>query len=75
MISVSGGVIGIISGITINGIIALIMTMMGSSLSMIISIKSIIVAFFVCSLTGIFFGWYPAKKASNLNPIDALRYE
>lgn len=75
VISVSGGVIGIISGITINGIIALIMTMMGSSLSMIISIKSIIVAFFVCSLTGIFFGWYPAKKASNLNPIDALRYE
>jgi len=40
-----------------------------------VSVSSIILSFVVCTVTGIFFGWYPAKKAANLNPIDALRYE
>jgi putative ABC transport system permease protein len=37
--------------------------------------KAILLAFFFSSLVGIFFGFYPARKASLLNPIDALRYE
>jgi len=39
------------------------------------NLSSIILSFFVCAITGVFFGWYPAKKAAALDPIQALRYE
>lgn len=70
MLSVSGGVIGIVFGYLIS---ALVGTLMGWPV--VITTQSVVLAFMVCSAIGIFFGWYPARKASNLNPIDALRYE
>ena len=69
IISVLGGVIGVVLGIAA----AKVVSMLGTPTS--VSAFSIILSFLVCVFTGIFFGWYPAKKASKLNPIDAIRYE
>jgi putative ABC transport system permease protein len=69
IISVAGGVIGVLLGILASKVIALF----GTNTS--VSTFSIVLSFLVCVFTGVFFGWYPARKASNLNPIDALRYE
>jgi len=70
LLSVFGGIIGISLGIGATQITASIM-----SWPVVITTVSVVMAFLVCSAIGIFFGWYPARKASNLNPIDALRYE
>jgi putative ABC transport system permease protein len=69
-LSCVGGILGIVSGIAAAKVIA--MTRNWPSL---ISPVSIFVAFAVSALVGIFFGFYPARKASRLDPIDALRYE
>ncbi len=70
MISVIGGLIGILFGIGASQVIGRIL-----GWPIVILPVSIVVSFFVCAAIGIFFGWYPARSASNLNPIDALRYE
>lgn len=69
IISVAGGVIGVILGVLASKLIGLFGTATA------VSTFSIVLSFLVCVFTGIFFGWYPARKAANLNPIDALRYE
>jgi len=69
-ISVIGGIIGITLGILISNLVA---RFGGWPIS--ITISSILLSFLFSAAVGIFFGWYPAKKASSLNPIDALRYE
>ncbi len=70
LLSVSGGIIGVILGIISSQIITHF-----AGWPVIITPNSIIISFLFCAFIGIFFGWYPAKKAANLNPIDALRYE
>jgi putative ABC transport system permease protein len=70
LLSVFGGVIGITLGIVATQIMASIM-----SWPVVITTFSVVMSFLVCSAIGIFFGWYPARKAASLNPIDALRYE
>ena len=69
IISVLGGLIGVILGVLAAKVIALF------NMPTAVQPFSIILSFLVCTVTGIFFGWYPARKASRLNPIDALRYE
>jgi len=69
-LSLIGGIIGIIAGVTGSEIISAF-----AGWSTIVSLLSIFMAFGFSGLVGIFFGFYPAYKASLLNPIDALRYE
>ena len=69
-LSITGGVIGVAFGILISNAVASIAQWPVS-----IQPWSIMLSFAVCTFTGIFFGWYPAKKAANLDPIEALRYE
>ena len=70
LLSIFGGVIGIVFGMMVTyGVTSVL------GWSMIIMPEVQALGFLVCSAIGIFFGWYPARKASNLNPIDALRYE
>ncbi|MDR2499311.1 MAG: ABC transporter permease [Tannerellaceae bacterium] len=70
LISLTGGIIGALLG----GLFAALLTnVVGLTAS--VQPWSVILSFGVCTLTGVFFGWYPARKASGLDPIDALRYE
>ena len=70
LLSVFGGIIGISFGFIASKVMASIMNW-----PVVITTLSVVMSFFVCSAIGIFFGWYPARKAASLNPIDALRYE
>lgn len=70
MLSVTGGIIGVLLGVGISMAIKTLLHTM-----IIVQPWSIIMSFAVCTLTGIFFGWYPAKKAARLDPIEAIRYE
>ncbi|MBK8881474.1 MAG: ABC transporter permease [Bacteroidales bacterium] len=70
LLSILGGLLGIIFGY-------LIAKLAGSLMDSepLVKTQSVVLAFIVCFIIGVFFGWYPARKAANLNPIDALRYE
>ena len=70
LISITGGLIGVLVGCGASFAVKWI-----AHWPVYIQSWSVILSFAVCTLTGVFFGWYPAKKASDLDPIDALRYE
>ena len=70
ILSLIGGVIGIILGLIISYVASFLLAW-----PYVVSHVSVVLSFVVCAATGIFFGWYPAKKAASLDPINALRYE
>jgi putative ABC transport system permease protein len=70
ILTFTGGIIGIIFGVVTSFVISKV-----TSSLFVVSLTSVMLAFMVSTAIGILFGWYPAKKAANLQPIEALRYE
>ena len=70
LLSVTGGVIGVIIGVGVTYGVNVF-----AKWPVYIQPWSVLLSFFVCTATGVFFGWYPAKKAAMLDPIEAIRYE
>lgn len=70
LISVTGGLIGVIFGVG-----AALLVNVVAHFPIYIQPWSVLLSFVVCTVTGVFFGWYPAKKAAQLDPIEAIRYE
>jgi putative ABC transport system permease protein len=69
-LSVAGGVVGIVLGLTVSALISYF-----ANWSTVVSVGSILVAFVFSALVGVSFGYYPARKAAFMDPIQALHYE
>ncbi len=70
IVSIGGGLIGVTLGLSVSLLIG-----KAAGWPVTVTENSIIVSFLVCTVIGVFFGWYPARKAASLDPIEALRYE
>lgn len=75
MLTLLGGVIGLVGGALVSYLISVVVKSLGYDWAFVVSWTSIILAVGISALVGVIFGYYPAKRASLLNPIDALRYE
>ena len=70
LISITGGIIGVLIGCGASIVVKNV-----AHWPIFIQPWSVFLSFAVCTVTGVFFGWYPAKKAADLDPIEAIRYE
>jgi len=75
LLTAIGGLIGIVIGIFISWLVSLVAQYLGYDWDFVVSFFSIFLAVIFIALVGLLFGWWPAKKAASLNPVEALRYE
>jgi putative ABC transport system permease protein len=74
-VTLVGGVLGIVFGALFSGAIAIGAQYAGYNWDYVVSIGSVLMGIIVSSAVGIIFGWYPARRASKLDPVEALHYE
>jgi len=70
LLSVLGGIIGVGFGIFASNTVESVM-----GWPVLVTMNYVLMSFLFCSFIGVFFGWYPARKAAALDPIEALRHE
>ena len=75
LISVTGGLIGVMIGAGISYLARFVLMKFDYDILISVQPWTVMLSFLICTITGVFFGWYPAKKAANLDPIEAIRYE
>jgi putative ABC transport system permease protein len=75
LLSFLGGVIGILFGWALSFIVGRIASASGTALNPVVGVNAIVLATTFSTAVGLFFGIYPANRAANLEPVDALRLE
>ena len=71
VLSLTGGLLGILAGLAVYAVASALI----EQLPFVLNASAVAISFLVCTAIGVFFGWYPARKAAALDPIQALRYE
>jgi ABC-type antimicrobial peptide transport system permease subunit len=75
VLTLAGGVLGMLLGVLASVLVAAILTRAVDGWGLIIPPEAIVASVLVSTIVGLAFGWYPAKRAAKLDPIEALRYE
>jgi putative ABC transport system permease protein len=75
MLTFLGGLIGALCGATISYLVSLLLNAIGQKWDFVVTLEMILLPCVISVLIGLVFGIYPARRASRLNPIEALRYE
>ena len=75
LLSLIGGLVGIVLGWALSELVGFIATQSNADINPVVSLDAILLATLFSTAVGLFFGWYPAKRASDLEPVEALRYE
>lgn len=75
VLTILGGCLGVLSGVSLSGLIAFLANSLGYHWAFVITLPSVLMGVGVAGFVGVIFGWYPARQAANLEPVEALRYE